>query len=240
MTRKTSVLGALLLSLAALPAAAQTSVPPGNDYWRTPVNNQTFFEFPAGDVESLCGLPPASGWSHRTTLQGVPAAGSDWDTIVARLDKAVFNTSGIATTRVTFKHLAFKSSAIHSTPCGRLNWTASLFGVQPVTLMTIRRTSARGGFFNARLLVSVEMKATDAGSGAYVGSLFYTRELPDPGAGTPWSFGTTGIFRAGMTETDNCIDVLRAKLNTTDPASSHFYFISDLIAAGKCKRQTAP
>jgi hypothetical protein len=240
MTRKTSVLGALLLSLAALPAVAQPSIPPGNDYWRTPANGKTFFEFPAGDVEGLCGLPPVAGWARRATLQGVPATGSDWDTIVARIDKAVFNTSGIATTRVQIKHLAFKSSAIHSTPCGRLNWTAALFGVQPVTQMTIRRTTAQGGVFNARLLVSVEMKATDAGSGAYVGSLFYTRELPDPGAGTPWSFGPTGVFRAGMTETNNCVDVLRAKLNMTDPASSHWYFISDLIAAGKCTRQTGP
>jgi hypothetical protein len=75
----------LIASLAALPAMAQP-IPAGPDYWRTPSNGQTFFEFPTGDVESLCGLPPLLGWSHQVALKGVPQAGSDWDTIVYRLD----------------------------------------------------------------------------------------------------------------------------------------------------------
>jgi hypothetical protein len=39
-----------------------------------------------------------------------------------------------------------------------------------------------------------------------------------------------------MTETDNCIQVLRDKLGNYPPGSQHIYFISDLIAAGKCRR----
>ncbi len=46
-----------------------------------------------------------------------------------------------------------------------------------------------------------------------------------------------GQFRAGMTETDNCIDVLREKLNQYSPDSRHFYYISDLIAQGKCSER---
>ena len=40
-----------------------------------------------------------------------------------------------------------------------------------------------------------------------------------------------------MTETNNCIQVLRDKLGTFPPGSAHFYFISDLIAKGQCERQ---
>lgn len=232
---RASILGILLVSLTALPAMAQT-IPAGKDYWRTPNNGQTFFEFPAGDVESLCGAPVTSGWNHVVALRGVPQAGSDWDTVVTRLDNATFDATGTAFTRVQVQFLAFVSAAPHGTPCGTLTWRAKLSGAQPITRMTIRRTTNRGGVFYANLLVNVEMQATDS-TGKYVGSLFYTRELPDPGTGTPWSFGaTTTIFRAGMTETDNCIDVLRQKLSTIDPASSHFYWVSDMIAQGKCTR----
>jgi hypothetical protein len=83
----------------------------------------------------------------------------------------------------------------------------------------------------------VEMQANRFDTGAYVGSLFYDIKLPDPTGGTPWSFGAGGGFRPGMTETNNCIQVLRDKLGTFPPGSSHFYFISDLIAKGQCERQ---
>jgi hypothetical protein len=137
---------------------------------------------------------------------------------------------------VQVRSLTFVSIMPHPTPCGDLNWTARLAGVQPITRMVITRTSPRGGYFTANLTVSVEMAATDS-AGNYVGSLFYSRDLPDStAAGTPWSWSSDngGIFRAGMTETDDCIAVLRAKRNTFDPDSSHYYWISDMIAQGRC------
>jgi hypothetical protein len=104
--------------------------------------------------------------------------------------------------------------------------------------MKLRRTGTNGGTFSANIVVNVEFKATDQ-AGNYLGSLWYTRELPDPDTGTPWSFGPGGEFRPGMTPTDDCIAVLRQKLSTFAPDSSHYYFISDLIAQGKCREQTA-
>jgi hypothetical protein len=103
--------------------------------------------------------------------------------------------------------------------------------------MKLRRTSTSGGTFSANIVVNVEFKATDA-AGNYLGSLFYTRELPDPDGGTPWSFGPGGVFRAGMDTANNCINVLRQKLSTFAPTSSHYYFISNLIAQGNCREQT--
>lgn len=235
---RASLLGILLVGLAALPAAAQP-IPPGPDYWVTPNNGLTFFTFPNGDVEALCGAPPSTTWNHRVNLKGVPVA-ADYDTVVQRLDTAVFNSTGNAQTRIKVTALSFASAAPQGTPCGTLNWTVGLSGTQSQTIMRLRRTSPKGGFFSADISVRVEFKAYNASTNAYVGSLFYSMILPDPQNGTPWSFGTSGQFRAGMTTTNNCIDVLREKLNTYTPDSDHFYFISNMIAQGQCYRQTTP
>ena len=232
---RTAMFGILLVALSALPAMSQPVVPAGKDFWVTPANGQTYFTFPQGDVESLCDALPADDWDHKVALKGVPAPGSDYDTIVARLDDAVFNAKGVANTRVQVAHLEFQGASV--TPCGDINWSVGLAGPQRITQMTIHRTSTRGGIFNAQLAVDVEFRAFAGGT--YLGSLFYSFDLPDPssgtGSGTPWSFGPTGQFRAGMTELDNCINVLRIKLNLYSPDSRHYYYISDLIAQGKCR-----
>lgn len=236
MTRsilRAAVLGILLAGVLALPGAAQV-INPSNDFWTTPADGQTLFEFPAGDVEALCGAPPSSTWNHTVVLQGVPLGTPAYDTVVARLDPAQFDSTGTATTRVQVKALSFASSAPQDTPCGSLSWTAGLAGTQGITKMVLHRTSATGGYFNADLSVAVEMRATNS-QGLYIGSLFYNFVLPDPGGmGTPWSVDSAGTFRAGMTPTNNCIDVLRQKLAATPTSSKHHYYISDMIAQGRC------
>ncbi len=232
---RAAAFGILLVSLVALPAAAQT-IPAGPDFWVTPSNSLTRYTFPEKDVESLCGATPSTTWNHKVTLKGIPATGSDYDTVVGRLDNAVFDTNGNASTRIQVRALNLASAAPQSTPCGTLNWTVRLAGQQAITVMKLRRTSAKGGFFSADIAVNVEFRATR--NGIYLGSLFYNLVLPDPAAGTPWSFGPAGEFRAGMTETNNCIDVLRDKLLGYPSDSSHFYFISDMIAQGRCYKQT--
>jgi hypothetical protein len=231
---RTAVVLTLLAAFLALPAFAQT-IPAGKDFWVTPNNGQTDFTFPNGDVESLCGAPASTTWNHKVFLKGIPAAGSDYDTVVARLDNAVFSTSLTASTRIQVQSLSFASAAAQSTPCGSLNWTVGLAGSQAVTTMKLRRTSATGGVFSADIAVNVEFRAVR--NGVYLGSLFYNIVLPDPATGTPWSFGPTGAFRAGMTPANDCVDVLREKLLTYSPDSSHFYFISNMIAQGQCRTQ---
>jgi len=239
MTRslvRASALSITLAILVAVQGAAQV-IPAGVDYWRTPLNG-TKFRFPEKDVESLCKANPDPSWNHEVTLRGIPTQGSDWDSAVARLSEAVFDKEGNARTKVQFKSLALISTAPSDTPCGRLLWTARLAkGAQPITPMKITRKSKRGGTFSAELALRVEMQANDFNTGARVGSLFFDIKLPDPAGGTPWSFSASKRFRPGMTETDNCIQVLRDKLGTFPPGSQHIYFISNLIAEGNCKRQ---
>jgi hypothetical protein len=234
--RRTS-LGLLLAGLAALPASAQI-IPRNTDFWVTPgpPNGDTHASFAAGDVESLCGAVPSDTWDHKVLLRGIPQQGQDWDTAVARLDDAVFDSTGTAVTRIQVRTLEFASVAPQATPCGELSWTARLSGVQPITQMTLNKTTPTGGVFFAKISVKVEMRATDTANN-YVGSLFYVIDLPDPPGGTPWSFGPGGNFRPGMTDTNNCINVLRAKLSTFAPDSQHYYFISNLISQGRCSEQ---
>jgi hypothetical protein len=237
MNHSLRVLAAVLLlaGLAALPAAAQT-IPPGEDRWVTPNNGQTYFTFVDGDVEHLCGKAPSSGWNHQVALRGVPVAGSDWDTSVRRIDPATFDTTGHASTRIVVTRLEFASTAPQETPCGNLTWRVSLAGSQATTKMDLRLTSSKGGLFAADIAVNVVFRAFTA-SGALLGTLTYNMILPDPATGTPWSFGPGGQFRPGITPADDCIAVLREKLSTYTPDSSHYYFITDLIAQGKCYRQ---
>jgi len=225
------VLAVLVLGLATLSASAQT-IPPDVDRWVTPANGQTLALFLRGDVEALCGLPPSSSWDHHVFLRGIPQAGADWDTAVARLDPAVFSSSGTASTRIQVTSLNFASISPQATPCGSLTWTVGLFGTQPVTVMNLTRTASNGGVFFATISVSVEFRAFR--DGIYLGSVYYSRNLSDSGAGVGWSFSPTGVFQPGISTAGTCIDVLRKKLTTFDPDSQHYYFISNLIAMGRC------
>jgi hypothetical protein len=219
----------LFVGLAAGSAAAQV-IPAGSDFFRTPADGNTSFTFPDGDVESLCGAPPSTTWNHAVTLAGV--AGSVYDSVVDRLKDAVFDSTGHASVPIQVQSLAFISTGPQATPCGALNWKVSQTGPQPITQMDLTLTSPSGGTFTANLSVKVEFDATDAASGKFIGSLFYSFDLPDPKNGTPWSFGPNGVFRPAMDTANNCIEVLRAKISTL-PAR-HAYFISDLIAQGRC------
>lgn len=225
----------LLAGIAALPAAAQPTIPAGDDPWVTPANGQTHFSFKAGDVESLCGAPASSAWNHDVALKGVPVSGTDADTFVRRLSPATFDADGNAATKIQVVRLELASVAPQETPCGMLDWRVRLAGPQATTVMKLVLTSPRGGYFSADIAVNVEFRAFRAGT--YIGSLFYNIVLPDPANGTPWSFGSNGQFRPGITTTDNCIAVLRQKLLNYPTNSSHYYWISDMIAQGICHRQ---
>jgi len=52
--------------------------------------------------------------------------------VVARLDDAVFGTTGVAGTRVQVVHLAFRGHSA-GTPCGPINWSVGLAGPQRIT-----------------------------------------------------------------------------------------------------------
>lgn len=222
-----------LLAVAALPAAAQ-NIPAGNDYWTTYGTGNTYVNLPAGELESLCGLPPTAGWNRTLRFRGVPVF-ADSDTIVRRLDNATFSTTtgNTATVRVQVTGLRFQGLTTYSTPCGPVTVQATLNGQQPITSMKITRTSATGGFFNSQLRVNAQLIFTHAGTTTELGRLFYNFDLPDPG-NTVWSYGGIGGWRPAVNAANDCFATARAKIQTYPDPASHEYYISYYQSRGIC------
>jgi len=232
MKRTSTVIAAVAIVLvigAALSVSAQ-NIPAGEDHWVTPGDGSTFFSFPQGDVESLCGAAPSPDWDHAVQLVGVPEPGNDWDTAVLRMEDV--NLEDCPTeTDIQVMRLEFKSMNPQETPCGELTWAVSLQDEQPITKMKFVPTSdLTSGVFIADIVVRVVFRAMDT-SGNYIGDLSYTLELPDH-IGVPWSF-QGGLYRPGIDEKDNCIHVLREKLAVA--TGRHKYYIENMIAEGRCE-----
>ncbi len=145
-------------------AAVVEPIGAGSDLFTTPGDGGTFFNFfreplPAGffcaDSEPFAGM---------VTLRGVPLGASpagslgNTDTVVERVDDAVFDRDGMATTRVHLVALSLESIEPIRTRCGefRLRVTPA-DGPQPLTTMQIFRTHRYGGFFLAPLQMNVQL-----------------------------------------------------------------------------------
>ncbi len=85
------------------------------------------------------------------------------DTVVNRLDDAVFNDKGEATTRIQLMALSLASTKPIETSCGKYDVAVSLVGEQPTTTMRIVRTDVFGGTYSAPLALNVKAVFTPAG-----------------------------------------------------------------------------
>ena len=85
------------------------------------------------------------------------------DTIIQRLDDAVFDKRGRAVTRLQARALSLKSVAPIQTTCGKFAAAVSLDGVQPITRMLITREDESGGRFSAPLWLNVKVSFTPVG-----------------------------------------------------------------------------
>jgi hypothetical protein len=167
---KASCLVVLLTVLLAVPAvAADRVIYNGIDLWRTTGNGSTYADFaktpiPAGffcfNSEPFTGRVPFKGVPVATSVPGVLGA---TDTIVQRLDDAVFDRRGVATTRIQVRSLNFESLAPVKTACGDFVAKLSLEGEQPITRMRIIRENARGGRFVAPIAVNIKISFTPIG-----------------------------------------------------------------------------
>src|SRR4029079_13519646 len=126
LMRKLSVVSIIaLLALAALPAAAADRVIyNGVDLWNTPGGGTTFANFARNPIPAGFFCEKSEPFSGRIVFRGVPVATGTpgalgkTDTIVQRLDDAVFNKNGVAGTRVQVRAMTFESVAPVATACG--------------------------------------------------------------------------------------------------------------------------
>jgi hypothetical protein len=155
---------AVMLALAALPAAAlERVIPNGVDLWQTTSDGSTYVDFANNPIPAGFFCAGSEPFTGRVGFKGVPVATGaanelgQTDTIVQRLDDAVFNKRGVAYTRIQMRSLNMVSIAPVKTSCGPYRAKVSLNGEQPITRMRIIREGENGGRFEVPIWVNVKI-----------------------------------------------------------------------------------
>jgi hypothetical protein len=196
--RNRSILAVLVISfLAALsPLAAESTIQRGIDVFTTTDNGTTFYDFAHNPIPAGFFCKASKAFTGRVALKGLPLATKapgdlrGGDTVVERLDDAVFDANGVAVTRIRMRALSMVSIAPIKTACGAFHLYISLAGNQRVTEMTIQRTEEGGGSFVAPLSVDVRMTFIPVTPARNRGAakLELTGTVTFPGNPIPWSF----------------------------------------------------
>ncbi len=166
MRSRLGLFAALLLT--ALPTlAADRVIQSGIDPWRTPGNGRTYIDFATIPLPAGFFCFKSEAFAGRIIFRGVPVATGGapkalgkTDTIVQRLDEAVFDQNGEATTRIQVRVLHFESVKPIKTACGDYNVEVRLNGEQPITNMRIVRDNEIGGRFFAPIAVNGKLVFT--------------------------------------------------------------------------------
>jgi hypothetical protein len=172
---------------------ADPAIKPGIDVFTTVGRGFTYYNFSKNPVPAGFFCDSSSTFTGRVALKGLPVETGtpgqlrDTDTIIERLDEAVFDAQGVAETRIRFRALSMVSIAPIKTSCGAFHVYVTLDGKQPVTKMRIDRSQHDGGSFRAPLsakvrLTFVPVRGTSSRKLALKGSVTF------PGKPIPWTF----------------------------------------------------
>jgi hypothetical protein len=184
----------MLALVAGAPLLADNVVRKGVDAWTT-VQGFTQTSFAKDPIPAGFFCDGSAPFTGTIVMKGAPLAtkpahglGEPADTVVARLDDAVFNAKGEATTRIQLKALSLAGVKPVETSCGRYDVSVRLDGEQPVTSMKIVKTSANGGSYQAPLSLNVKVVFTPA-SGDVRGIRELSRRVNlGPGTHSVWTF----------------------------------------------------
>ena len=190
------------LVVATVPALAQDVIPRGTDSWRTAGDGTSFTDLslPAGFLDKNC---PA--FEGRVVLAGVPIATTpagafyDGDTLVERLDDAVFDDKGVARTKIVVRGLHFQGADPLKTACGDWKADVGLARQQTPTVMTIVREGADGGYFTAPISVDVVWTFTRTSDGT--ARTLSTSNVLTSSERSPWQSGSCAGKAAATTQT---------------------------------------
>jgi hypothetical protein len=206
--KRSTILVALAFLLAALPAvAADNVIGRGIDPWVT-VPEGTFADLNDNPIPAGFFCAQSQPFNGRIWLRGVPLASENkalrnTDTIVERLDNAVFNKRGVAHTRVQVRALQLIGIETFKTACGEYFVHVTLDGEQPTSVMRIFRNNAKGGRFQVDLRVNTKLVFTRVDNSAERLELADPVTLPT----TPyarWTYRPANAKRLGrvMVDTD--------------------------------------
>jgi hypothetical protein len=195
--RNRSILAALVFSLlfGLSPVTADPVIERGIDVFVTMPDGKTSYDFAQNPIPAGFFCKGSRPFTGQVAFKGlpltteVPGQLGVADTVVERLDNAVFNAEGTAMTRIQFRALSLVSIAPIKTACGAFHAYVSLNGKQRVTTMSIHRTKEGGGSFVAPLAVDVRMTFIPVKPARNKGArkLELTGSFTFPASPIPWS-----------------------------------------------------
>ncbi len=252
----------ICLTLIALPALAsskdddrpallssQDVIYSGIDLWVTPADGRTHSDFADQPLPAGFFCEGSAPFSGKITFKGggldtvpVGAIGGA-DTIIERMDDAVFNSEGEASTRIRFLALSLTSIEPLQTACGQFQADIRLEGEQPVTSMQIQRRDANSGTFSSQLSVNARVTFTplDVENAQPLSILQQVRFAPSQDA--PWARQSGDLARpsANYARVDADGD---GDAETVIPGPSHFrpgfIFHKGSLTASSRVQATAP
>jgi hypothetical protein len=200
MRRPVIVLAVFAVALVvAFPLlAVDTVIHRGVDTFTTTSNGTTFYDFAQHPIPAGFFCKSSAAFTDRVALKGLPLETGaprqlhGADTVIERLDDAVFDSTGTAVTRIQFRALSMASIAPIKTACGSFHVYITLAGKQPETTMRIIRTSEDGGHFLAPIAANVRLTFIPVKPNRDKGArkLELTSSVTFPASPIPWS--TTG------------------------------------------------
>lgn len=197
--RRSVAWGVLCLLGVALPAlAGERVIRSGVDLWATAGGEMTFTSFASDPVPAGFFCDGSQPFADKVTFRGRPLATEPAgalgaiDTIVLRLDDAAFDADKIARTRIRLMALSLEATEPIETSCGRYDVEVSLAGEQPLTEMTIYRTSEWGGVYRAPLALDVEMAFRPVAGNPHPARELVRRVDLGPGTNSVWSDHVAG------------------------------------------------
>jgi len=165
MRRPVIVFAAFAVALVvAFPLlAVDTVIHRGVDTFTTTSNGTTFYDFAYHPIPAGFFCKSSAAFTGRVAFKGLPletgAPGQlhGADTVIERLDDAVFDSTRTAVTRIQFRALSLVSISPVKTACGSFHVYVTLAGKQRETTMRIYRTQEAGGKFLAPLAVDARL-----------------------------------------------------------------------------------
>jgi hypothetical protein len=246
--RNRSILAALVCSflLGLSPLAADSTIQRGIDIFTTAGDGRTSYDFAQSPIPAGFFCKDSKPFTGRVTFKGLPLTtgtpGQLWDadTVIERLDDAVFDANGTAATRIQFRALSLVSTAPIKTACGAFHVYVSLGGKQRVTTMNIYRTQEGGGNFVAPLAVNTRVTfiPVKPARNKAARKLELAADFTFPASPLPWSFPAGArAKRMGSvivdTNGDLTPDTLLPGTSNFSPGSSPDHFMSKLYY-GEC------
>jgi len=218
------VVACFLATTMATAAVAPEPVHRGVDVWMTVAGlARTSFADEAIPAGFFC--QDSRPYTGAITFKGVPLATTPGkglggiDTVVRRLDDAVFDAKGEAKTRIQLMALSLASIEPVETTCGKYDVAVSLApGEQPVTTMRIFRSESLGGTYSAPLALKVKVVFTPVGADKS-GRRELTRRIDlGPANHSVWAYVSTPRYLDGaMIDTDG-----DGRPDTVLPRASNF------------------